>query len=438
MRSAAAPAGADLSFRLLFVAALAWIGYEIVANARANLQSQRITSGFGFLSHTAGFDVSQNLIPYSGSDTYTRVFLVGLLNTLLVAVIGIFFATVIGFLVALGRLSPNWLLSRISGGYVELVRNLPVLFQILFWYLAVLARAAGAAAEHLAVRRRLSQQSRPGHSKADRRGGSGSLRDCRPDCHRRRHCCCASTRAGNCSTAAIGSRSGPMWSACCSDCRCWRCWCLARPFTFEMPELKGFNFSGGSRVIPEFVALTLALSTYTGAFIAEIVRAGILSVHTGQMEAGASLGLPRGSTLRLIVVPQAMRVILPPLTSQYLNLTKNSSLAVAIGYPDLVSVFAGTTLSQTGQAIEIIAITMGVYLLISLVTSAIMNFYGWRIGRSLGYERHRGFILRPPGFGPRACRAGQDHRRCRLPAHPPVQFADQHPADRSRACCCCG
>jgi len=156
------------------------------------------------------------------------------------------------------------------------------------------------------------------------------------------------------------------------------------PVSFEMPELKGFNFSGGSRVIPEFVALTLALSTYTGAFIAEIVRAGIQSVHKGQMEAGSSLGLARGATLRLIVVPQALRVILPPLTNQYLNLTKNSSLAVAIGYPDLVSVFAGTTLSQTGQAIEIIAITMGVYLLISLVTSAIMSFYGWRIGRSMG------------------------------------------------------
>ena len=156
------------------------------------------------------------------------------------------------------------------------------------------------------------------------------------------------------------------------------------PVTFEVPVLKGFNFSGGSRLIPEFVALTLALSTYTAAFIAEIVRAGIQSVHKGQMEAGSSLGLSRGSTLRLIVVPQALRVILPPLTNQYLNLTKNSSLAVAIGYPDLFSVFAGTTLSQTGQAIEIIAITMGVYLLISLVTSAIMSFYGWRISRSLG------------------------------------------------------
>ena len=156
------------------------------------------------------------------------------------------------------------------------------------------------------------------------------------------------------------------------------------PVMFEVPVLKGFNFAGGSRVIPEFVALTLALSTYTAAFISEIVRAGIMSVHKGQMEAGSSLGLQRGSVLRLIVIPQAMRVILPPLTNQYLNLTKNSSLAVAIGYPDLVSVFAGTTLSQTGQAIEIIGITMGVYLLISLITSAIMSFYGWRLGRSLG------------------------------------------------------
>jgi general L-amino acid transport system permease protein len=159
---------------------------------------------------------------------------------------------------------------------------------------------------------------------------------------------------------------------------------FGKPVAFEVPELKGFNFAGGSRIIPEFVALTVALSMYTAAFIAEVVRAGILSVHKGQMEAGMSLGLTRGAVLRLIVVPQAMRVILPPLTNQYLNLTKNSSLAVAIGYPDLVSVFAGTTLSQTGQAIEIIAITMGVYLALSLLTSAIMSLYGWRLSRSLG------------------------------------------------------
>ncbi|MDB5608992.1 MAG: amino acid transporter permease [Bradyrhizobium sp.] len=367
----------------MFVAALAWIGYEIVANARANLQSQRITSGFGFLANTAGFDVSQSLIPYSGSDTYTRVFLVGLLNTLLVAIIGIFFSTVIGFLVALGRLSPNWLLSRISGGYVELVRNLPLLFQILFWYLAVLS-ALPNPRQSISLFGSVFLSNRglviP---KPVAEAGLGAVAvallvaivaSLLLRAYARRQL----FQTGKLLTIwpyVIGLLIGlPLVTS----------FIFGAPVTFEVPELKGFNFSGGSRLIPEFVALTLALSTYTAAFIAEIVRAGIQSVHKGQMEAGASLGLQRGSTLRLIVVPQALRVILPPLTNQYLNLTKNSSLAVAIGYPDLFSVFAGTTLSQTGQAIEIIAITMGVYLLISLVTSAIMSFYGWRIGRSLG------------------------------------------------------
>src|SRR5882724_1192399 len=369
--------------QLLFVAALAWICYEIVANARANLQAQRITAGFGFLANTAGFDVSQNLIPYSGSDPYTRVFLVGLLNTLLVSIIGIFFATVIGFLVALGRLSPNWLLSRISGGYVELVRNLPPLFQILFWYLAVLA-ALPNPRQGISLFGSFFLSNRgfvipkpignPGFepfvlaiviavvgSLLLRRYARKQLFD--------------HGRMIRIWPYVLGMLVGlPLLSSL----------VFGAPVKFEIPELKGFNFSGGSRVIPEFVALTLALSTYTAAFIAEIVRAGIQSVHKGQMEAGASLGLARGSTLRLIVVPQAMRVILPPLTNQYLNLTKNSSLAVAFGYPDLVSVFAGTTLSQTGQAIEIIGLTMGVYQLIALITSAIMSFYGWRLGRSLG------------------------------------------------------
>jgi general L-amino acid transport system permease protein len=368
--------------QILFVAALAWIGYEIVANARANLQAQRITAGFGFLNNTAGFDVSQNLIPYSGSDSYTRVFLVGLLNTLLVSVIGIFFATVIGFLVALGRLSPNWLLSRISGAYVELIRNLPLLFQILFWYLAVLSALPNPrqsislfgsvflSNRGFVVPKPIGQGGFEPFAAAVLIGIVASLLLQR---HARRQLF-ESGRLITIWPYVVGLLFGlPLVTSL----------IFGAPVTFEMPELKGFNFSGGSRLIPEFVALTLALSTYTAAFIAEIVRAGILSVHKGQMEAGASLGLSRGSTLRLIVVPQALRVILPPLTNQYLNLTKNSSLAVAIGYPDLVSVFAGTTLSQTGQAIEIIGITMGVYLLISLVTSAIMSFYGWRIGRSM-------------------------------------------------------
>ncbi len=371
------------ALQILFVAALVWIGYEIVANARANLQAQRITSGFGFLNNTAGFDVSQNLIPYSGSDTYTRVFLVGLLNTLLVSIIGIFVATVIGFLVALGRLSPNWLLSRISGGYVELIRNLPVLFQILFWYLAVLSALPNPrqsislfgsfflSNRGLVVPKPIAHGGLEPFALAILGAIVASLLLQR---YARRQLF-ESGRLVKIWPYVVGLLIGlPLATAL----------LFGAPVTFEMPELKGFNFSGGSRIIPEFVALTVALSTYTAAFIAEIVRAGIQSVHKGQMEAGSSLGLQRGSVLRLIVVPQAMRVILPPLTNQYLNLTKNSSLAVAIGYPDLFSVFAGTTLSQTGQAIEIIAITMGVYLLISLVTSAIMSFYGWRLGRSMG------------------------------------------------------
>jgi general L-amino acid transport system permease protein len=369
--------------QILFVAALAWIAYEIVANARANLQAQRITSGFGFLFNTAGFDVSQSLISYSGSDSYTRVFLVGLLNTLLVSVIGIFFATIIGFLVALGRLSPNWLLSRISGGYVELIRNLPLLFQILFWYLAVLAALPNPrqsislfgsfflSNRGLVIPKPVGEPGFEPFVVAVAIAIAASIvlwRYARWQLFQ--HGKLIKTWP-----YVLGLLVGlPLVTAL----------IFGAPVKFEIPELKGFNFAGGSRVIPEFVALTLALSTYTAAFIAEIVRAGILSVHKGQMEAGSSLGLQRGSVLRLIVIPQAMRVILPPLTNQYLNLTKNSSLAVAIGYPDLFSVFAGTTLSQTGQAIEIIAITMGVYLLISLITSALMSFYGWRISRSLG------------------------------------------------------
>jgi general L-amino acid transport system permease protein len=369
--------------QILFVAALVWIGYEIVANARANLQAQRITSGFGFLNNTAGFDVSQSLIPYSGSDTYTRVFLVGLLNTLLVSIIGIFFATVIGFLVALGRLSPNWLLSRICGGYVELIRNLPLLFQILFWYLAVLStlpnpRQSISLFGSFFLSNRGFVVPKPIGNPGFEPFAFAILIAIVAALLLRRYARRQLFESGRLVTIwpyVVGLLIGlPLVTAL----------VFGAPVAFEVPELKGFNFSGGSRIIPEFVALTLALSTYTAAFIAEIVRAGIQSVHKGQMEAGSSLGLQRGSVLRLIVVPQAMRVILPPLTNQYLNLTKNSSLAVAIGYPDLFSVFAGTTLSQTGQAIEIIAITMGVYLLISLVTSAIMSFYGWRLGRSMG------------------------------------------------------
>lgn len=372
-----------VAVQFAFAAVLGWIAYEIISNARANLENQHIAAGFGFLANNAGFDVNQTLISYTGSDTFLRVFVVGLLNTLVVSVVGIVFATLIGFIVALCRLSPNWLVSRVGEIYVEIIRNLPLLFQILFWYLAVLA----------ALPNPRQSISLLGFAFISNRGlvipspiGQGGLLPFM-----------AMLALGI--IASLGLRSYAR-RALFQAGRVIRIWpyvlgflfglplvtmlVFGLPFTVELPQLKGFNFAGGARVIPEFVALTLALSTYTAAFIAEIVRAGILSVHKGQMEAGASLGLSRGSTLRLIVVPQAMRVIVPPLTNQYLNLTKNSSLAVAIGYPDLVSVWAGTSLSQTGQAIEIITMTMGVYLLISLITSAIMSLYGWRLNRSLG------------------------------------------------------
>jgi general L-amino acid transport system permease protein len=363
-----------VAVQFAFAAVLGWIAYEIVSNTRANLENQHIN---------AGFDVNQTLISYTGSDTFLRVFVVGLLNTLVVSVVGIVFATVIGFIVALCRLSPNWLLSRIGELYVEVIRNLPLLFQILFWYLAVLA----------ALPNPRQSISLFGLAFVSNRG----LVIPRPIGESGFEAFLAVLALGIVASLALRFYARRALFQRGQMIRIWpyvlgllfglplaTMLVFGLPFSFELPQLKGFNFAGGSRIIPEFVALTLALSTYTAAFIAEIVRAGILSVHSGQMEAGSSLGLSRGTTLRLIVVPQAMRVIVPPLTNQYLNLTKNSSLAVAIGYPDLVSVFAGTSLSQTGQAIEIIAMTMGVYLLISLLTSAVMSVYGWRISRSLG------------------------------------------------------
>jgi general L-amino acid transport system permease protein len=370
------------ALQIVFVAILVWLGYEIVANVRANLETQRITSGFGFLKNTAGFDINQSLIPYTGSESYGRVLAVGVLNTLLVSIMGIFFASVIGFIVALGRLSPNWLLSRVAGAYVELIRNLPLLFQMLFWYLAVLGTlpnprqsvslfgSAFLSNRGLVIPRPIGE---PGFEPFVLAIVVAIIVSLGLRYYARRQLF-EKGRVIRIWPYVLGALIGlPLLSAL----------VFGAPVMFEVPVLKGFNYAGGTRVIPEFVALLVALSTYTASFIAEIVRAGILSVHKGQMEAGASLGLSRGTTLRLVVIPQALRVILPPLTNQYLNLTKNSSLAVAIGYPDLVSVFAGTTLSQTGQAIEIIGLTMGVYLAISLVTSAIMSVYGWRLGRSL-------------------------------------------------------
>jgi len=367
-----------LLYQLVLLALILWFGYQFAINARTNLQAQQITGGFGFLANTAGFGVNQSLIPYDESDSYGRVFFVGLLNTLLVAGIGVVLATVLGFLVGIARLSRNWLLARLAGGYVELIRNLPLLFQILFWYLAVLGTLPGP-------RQSISLW---GGIFLNNRGLIVPM----PVAGKGATYVAGAFIFGVLATIALrswekrrqartGQRLPLLWAGFLLVIGLPLTILLAAnfPIRFDTPELRGFNFVGGIRLIPEFVALLLALAIYTAAFIAEIVRAGILAVPRGQTEAALALGLRRGLTLRLVIVPQALRVIVPPLTNQYLNLTKNSSLAIAVGYPDLFAVFAGTTLNQTGQAIEIIGITMAVYLCISLLTSALMNWYNARI-----------------------------------------------------------
>jgi general L-amino acid transport system permease protein len=365
-------------YQLLVLVALLWLGFEIALNAKANLDAQKITSGFGFLDNTAGFGINQSLIPYNEADTYARVFFVGLLNTLLVAAIGIVLATILGFFVGLARLSPNWLVARLAGGYVELIRNLPLLFQLLFWYLAVLGTLPGPR-QSISLFGEIFLNNRGIIVPAPVAGeGSGAVIAVfalsviatvalRVWAKRRQM---RTGRQFPLFWAGLALVVGPTLVALVA---------MGFPIGFESPELRGFNFVGGVRLLPEFIALLVALTTYTAAFIAEVVRAGVLAVPRGQTEAAFALGLRRGLALRLIVVPQALRVIVPPLTNQYLNLTKNSSLAVAVGYPDLFAVFAGTALHQTGQAIEIIAITMAVYLAISLITSALMNWYNARI-----------------------------------------------------------
>jgi general L-amino acid transport system permease protein len=365
-------------YQVALVGLVLWVGYEFVANARENLQARQIASGLGFFGRSAGFAVSQSLIPYTEADTYGRVFVVGLLNTLLVAGLGILLTTPLGFLIGIARLSRNWPVARLAAGYVEVVRNLPLLFQILFWYLAVLGSLplprqslslfglVFLSNRGIFVPRPLFD-TRTDIVAAALCGGIAAACVLRVWAKRRRD---ATGRPFPVLRVSLGLIVGlPLLTFL----------ALGSPIAFEHPSLRGFNFVGGTRILPEFVALLIALVTYTAAFIAEIVRAGMLAVQSGQTEAAYALGLRAGPTLRLVVVPQALRLIIPPLTGQYLNLTKNSSLAVAIGYPDLVAVFAGTTLSQTGQAIEILAITMLVYLALSLLTSASMNWYNARM-----------------------------------------------------------
>lgn len=346
----------------------------ISANAVENLRRANVASGFGFLEDRAGFVISQTLIEYSSDHSYGRAFFVGLLNTLLVAVIGIAAATVIGFLVGVARLSPNFLLRQLATIYVEILRNVPLLVQLLFWYKAVLALLPGPRnglelGAGMTLNNRGLYMPRPLFEEGSIAILIALIVALAGAFVYRRFAYLKQRDTGVQSPVALVSLglivALPLVALIATGF----------PISFDIPVLAGFNLRGGFVMLPELIALLLGLVLYTGAFIAEVVRAGILAVSKGQTEASYALGLRSGITMRLVIIPQAMRVIIPPLTNQYLNLTKNSSLAVAIGYPDLVAVFGGTVLNQTGQAVEVILMTMGVYLTFSLITSMVMNWF---------------------------------------------------------------
>lgn len=363
-----------LVFQILASITVAAFLFYIVRNTLHNMELRGISTGFGFLERASGFGILQSLIPYDETSTYGRTFLVGLLNTILVSVLGIFFATLIGFVMGVLRLSTNWLISKLATVYIETFRNIPLLLQIFFWYFAIgfnlpSPRQSITVGESLFLNNRGLYLPAPVFEDGFMATGlaiAGSIiaviflaRWAR----KRFEATGQLFHTVYVSLAILIGVPALVFVV------------TGMPLHLDYPSLQGFNFKGGLTVIPELFSLTLALSIYTGAFIAETVRSGIQSVSHGQTEAASALGLRPSWTLRLVVIPQAMRVIIPPLTSQYLNLTKNSSLAAAIGYPDLVAVFAGTTLNQTGQAVEVIAITMSVYLVLSLVISIFMNWY---------------------------------------------------------------
>lgn len=368
----------SIAFQALAVVVLGWFFYTIFSNTLHNMESRGITTGFAFLDNTSGFGILMSLIEYDETHTYGDTFIVGLLNTLLVSVVGIITATIIGFIMGVARLSKNWLIAKIATVYVESLRNIPLLLQIFFWY-ALMRTLPPPRGSIQLIQDAVLLNGRglymPAPVPAD---GFGFVNIALLVAVIASIVLVKWTKKRQ---EATGQLFPAYWTSLGMIVGLPLVVYLiaGMPMSLDYPVLKGFNFVGGMRIIPEFMALWWALSLYTATFIAEIVRAGILAVSHGQTEAAHALGIPNGPTLRLVVIPQAMRVIIPPLTSQYLNLAKNSSLATAIGYPDLVGVFMGTTLNQTGQAVEIVAMTMAVYLIMSLSISALMNWFNKRM-----------------------------------------------------------
>lgn len=367
----------NLVWQIVIVGVVALIVWYLIANTTRNLEQRHIATGFGYLGRTAGIPIGESLLPYSPSvNTYSWALLIGVLNTLRVAVVGVVVATILGTLIGIARLSKNWLVAKLAGVYVEIVRDIPVLLQLFFWY-TLLQGLPGP---------RQSFNPIPGVFLSNR-----GLKFPFIDWNDNYVWCLLAFVVGIVCTVIIRRKATEKQEATGVRPKAWPAilgslvglpllaWlAVGAPFSPDVPALRGFNFAGGFSISPEYGALTLGLSIYTASYIAEIVRSGILAVAQGQWEAAGALGLRNSTTLRQVVLPQALRVIIPPMTSQFLNLTKNSSLAVAIGYQDIVSI-ASTTLNQTGQAIEGIATIMMVYLVISLSISAFMNWYNARI-----------------------------------------------------------
>ena len=367
------PAKRALIFQAAALALVFLTGYYLFVNTQANLARQSIATGFGFLGKESSFEIGESVISYSAADTYARALLVGALNTVKVAFIGIVLTTVLGTLVGIARLSANWLVSRLAAIFIETMQNIPVLLQLFFWY-AIFYEAFPAPRQAL--------HPLPGVFLCNR-GLIFAVPQEHPAHAAMAWAFVAALVFGwllNHWARRRQDRTGKHFPT----VRVTLLLCLAlpgmvwllygAPTAMDVPVLHGFNFSGGHTVSPEFAALLFGLVLYTSAFVAEIVRAGIQSVGRGQVEAAMAVGLRPGQVLQLVILPQALRVIIPPLTSQMLNLTKNSSLAIAIGYPDFVAV-ANTTINQTGQAIEGVALIMVVYLFFSLSTSLFMNWY---------------------------------------------------------------
>jgi general L-amino acid transport system permease protein len=367
------PRKRSILYQLGVLAMVGLLGYYLVSNTIANLEKQAIATGFGFLQKEASFEIGESLISYSAADKYARALLVGVLNTLLVSFIGIILTVILGTFVGIARLSTNWLVSKLAAIYIEVFQDIPILLQLFFWYaffyeMLPSPRQALSPFTGVFLTNRGLVFAVPEFHPAHTYMALSFLAGCVSVFFLRRWARKRQAKTGmtfpvfRVSVGILVLLPFITWLE------------GGAPTTMSVPVLKGFNFQGGLNVSPEFTALLLGLVLYTAAFVAEVVRAGIQSVSKGQREAAMSIGLKQGQVLNLIILPQALRVIIPPLTSQMLNLTKNSSLAVAIGYPDFVSV-AGTAINQTGQAIEGVAMIMLVYLFFSLSTSAFMNWY---------------------------------------------------------------